>query len=274
MTPPCSPLLGVPWSGVLIAVGLVGGHLMVLALATWLLLWLFAPAAFAAIFALLLAACSAAKVVVSGRWSGGVAGAIQVAAVVMLCASNVVGGALALASAADALASQPTFATPRSEAITAFLLAAIAATASAAVLVAVPTSFRRRGLVKMAAIVVMIAAAGGVGGAVAAGASRDPCEAFEFDRSRWRTALAGPDAAGKTSDAERIARAIDRCRTIDGATRTQVRRLLGGSQSSKRTTWSWPLGPTNDTLGPGDGQDLLVRFDRSGRARSVSLRSP
>lgn len=273
MTPPSSPLLGVPWSGVLIAVGLVGGHLMVLALATWLLLWLFAPAAFAAIFALLLAACAAAKVVVSGRWSGGVAGAIQVAAVVMLCASYVVGGALALASAADAPASQSTFATPRSEAITAFLLAAIAATAFAAVLVAVPIS-GRRGLVKMTAIAVMIAAAGGVGGAVAAGASRDPCEAFEFDRSRWRTALAGPDAAGKTSDAERIARAIDRCRTIDGATRTRVRRLLGGSQSSKRTTWNWPLGTTNDTLGPGDGQDLLVRFDRSGRARSVSLRSP
>jgi len=270
---PSSPLLRMAWFRVLIAVALVGGHLTVLALATWLLLWLFVPAAFAAIVALLLAACAAAKVVVSGRWSRGVVGGIQVAAVVMLCASYVVGGALALASAADALASQSTFATPRSEAITAFLIAAIAAAAFAAVLVAVPIS-GRRGLVKMTAVVFVIAAAGGVGGAVAAGASRDPCKAFEFDRSRWRTALAGPDAAGTTSDAERIARAIDRCGTVDGATRTDVRRLLGGSQSSTLRTWSWPLGTTNDALGPGDGQDLLVRFDRSGRARNVSLRSP
>lgn len=205
MTPPSSPLLRVPWSRVLIAVGLVGGHLTVLALATWLLRWLFAPAAFAAMIA--------------------------------------------------------------------FLMAAIAAAAFAAVLVAVPIS-GRRGLVKMTATVVMAAAAGGVGGAVAAGASSDPCEAFEFERSRWRAALAGPDAVGKTSDAERIARAIDRCRSIDGASRTKVRRLLGGSQSSKSRTWSWPLGTTNDTLGPGDRQDLLVSFDRSGRAPYVSLRSP
>ncbi len=270
MTPPSSPLWRTPWSRVLIAVGLVGGHLTALALATRLLLWLFAPATFAAILALVPAACAAAKVVVSGRWSRGVVGAIQVAAVVMLCVAYVGGGALALAGAAAALGSQATFATPRSEATTAFLMAAIAAAAVAAVLVAIPLS-GRRALARMAAVVFMIAAAGGVGGAVAAGASRDPCEAFEFDRSRWRTALAGPDAVGTTSDAERIARAIDRCRTVDGATRADVRRLLGGSQSGRRRTWTWPLGTTDDALGPGDDQDLLVVFDRSGRARSVTL---
>ena len=260
------------WLRVFVAAALVGGHVATLALAVWFLLWLFAPPVFAAMFVLLLAACVAAKVVVTGHWSGGVRGGLQVGAVVVLCSSYVVGAALAIARGVDALASQPAYATPRSTAITAFVIAAIAAAAIAAVIVSLPTS-ERRFLVKISAIVVLIGAAGAVGGAVAA-ASRDPCEAFEFDRSRWRAALGGPDSVGRMSDAERIARAIDRCRTVDGATRAMVRWLLGGSQSSKRTTWRWPLGNTHDLLGPGDGQDLFVEFGRTGRARSVHLTIP
>lgn len=273
MTSSASPLMRPRWSRVLVAIALVGAHMASLALATWFLVWLFAPPVFAAMLALLLVACVAAKVVVMSRWSRGLRGGVQVAAVVVLCASYVVGGALAIARGVDALASQPTYATPRSAAITAFLIAAIAAAAIAAVIVSIPMS-RRRALVKISAIVVVVAAAGAVGGAVAAGASGDPCEEFEFDRARWRAALGGPDAVGTMSEAERIARAIERCRTVDGARRANVRRLLGGSQSNQRTTWQWPLGPAHDGLGPGDGQDLVVEFGRTGRAHSVYLTFP
>jgi len=261
------------WPRVLIAVALVGGHVAALALVTWLLLWLFAPPVFGAAFVLVVAACGAAKVVVAGRWSGGALGAMQVCAVVLLCASYVVVGALATAWGLDALASQAAFATPRGVAVGAFVLAALAATAIAAVIVAIPISSRRT-VLKISATAVVLAAAGGIAGAVAAGVSRDPCEAFEFDRSRWRAALAAPDPVGTMSDAERIARAVDRCRTVDGATRAQVRLLLGGAQSSDTTTWSWPLGTTNDALGPGDGQELLVEFAATGRARAVYLTFP
>lgn len=274
MTSDCLPLMRPRSLRGLVAIALVGAHLAGLALAIWFLVWLFALPVFAAMFVLLLAACVAAKVLVTGRWSRGLRGGVQVVAVVVLCASYVVVGALAIASAIGALASQPAYATPRSAAVSAFLIAAIAAAATAAVIVSIPMSRRRALVRRMSAIVVMIGAVGAVGGAVAAGASPDPCEAFDFDRARWRAALGGADSVGRMSEAERIARAIERCRTVDGASRAKVRALLGGSQSSKRATWRWSLGTANDALGPGDGQDLVVEFGRTGRAHSVYLTFP
>lgn len=273
MTSSFSPLLRPRWARVLVAIAFVGAHLASLALAIWFLVWLFAPPVFAAMFVLLLAACVAAKVVVSGRWSRGLRGGVQIVAVVVLCASYVVAGALAIAQGVDALASQPTYATPRSAASSAFLIAAIAVAAIAAVIVSIPMA-GRRAFARISATVAVIAAAGAVGVAVAVGASRNPCEAFHLDRQRWGAALGGADSVGGMSEAERIARAIERCRTVDGASRATVRGLLGGSQSSKRTTWRWSLGTTNDGLGPGDGQDLVVEFGRTGRARSVYLTFP
>ncbi len=269
-----SPLMRPRSLRVLVAIALVGAHLAGLALAIWFLVWLFALPVFAALLMLLLAACVAAKVVVTGRWSRGLRGRVEVVAIVVLCASYVVVGALAIASGMGALASQSAYATPRSAAISAFLIAAIAAAAIAALIISIPISRRRALVRRISASVVMIGALGAVGGAVAAGASRDPCEAFDLDRARWRAALGGADSVGRMSEAERIARAIERCRTVDGASRAKIRELLGGSQGIKRTTWRWSLGTANDGLGPGDGQDLVVEFGRTGHARSVYLTFP
>lgn len=253
----------------MIAVGLTVGHFATLALAFWLLVGLFAPIAFAGIVCLLVAALVTAKVMVTGRWSQGALGAIQVAAVVVLLVAYVAVAVYAVRAGVDGLASQSTFATPRREAVLAFVLAALAAAASGVVLVAIP----RRGsavLMTIATGVATVAVVVALGAAVAASASGDPCQALKFDRSRWRAAL----AEDRMSEAERLARAIIRCDTIDGAGRAEVRQLLGGSWSNRRTTWTWSLGTTNDLLGPGDGQDLYVEFDRRDRVRAVHLTFP
>lgn len=269
MTPEAVPLLRATWPRAVIAVGLTVGHFATVALAFWLLVWLFAPVAFAGIVCVLVAALVTAKVMVAGRWSQGGVGAVQVAAVVVLLVAYVAVAMLAVGAGVDGLASQSTFATPRRGAVLAFVLAALAAAASGVVLVAIP----RRGsalLVTIMAAVAAVAVVGGLGAAVAASASGDPCRAFEFDSSRWRAAL----AESRMSEAERLARAIIRCDTIDGAGRAEVRQLLGGSWSNRRTTWTWSVGTTNDLLGPGDGQDLHVEFDRRDRVRGVHLTFP
>jgi hypothetical protein len=269
MTPKAFPLLRAIWPRAVIAVGLALGHFATVALAFWLLVWLFAPVAFAVVVCVLVAALVTVKVMVAGRWSQGAAGAVEHGAVVVLLVAYVAVAAFAVGAGFDGLASQSTFATPRREAVLAFVLAALAAAASGVVLVAIPRR-SSAGLVTIAAGVAAVAVVGGLGAAVAASASGDPCRAFEFDRSRWRAAL----AEGRMSEAERLARAIIRCDTIDGASRFKVRQLLGGSWSNRRTTWTWSLGMTNDLLGPGDGQDLHVRFDRRDRVRGVHLTLP
>ncbi|MDP2710673.1 MAG: hypothetical protein Q8O56_05595 [Solirubrobacteraceae bacterium] len=255
----------------LIAIGLVAGHLASAALAFWSLSWIVAPLASVAVVVVLLAACVAAQVIVAGRWSRGAAVGVQAGAVLVLCASYVAVAGLAITSAVGALVSQPAFATPGSDAGRGVLVAVIAATALAAMIVAIPMPGRRMAARVSAIVAIAVAAGIGVGGAVAVGVSGDACERFAFDQQRWRAALDRPDAPGRTSEAERLARAIDRCGTVDGAGRTTVRRLLGDPSRDTGTTWTWSLGMTNDALGPGDGQDLHVEFDRGGRARSVYL---
>jgi len=65
---------------VLVAGALVIGHLAIVGLGFVLLLWLFAPMKFIAALGVLVAASFVAWVVAVGRWSHGVAMAMQVAA--------------------------------------------------------------------------------------------------------------------------------------------------------------------------------------------------
>lgn len=102
-----------------------------------------------------------------------------------------------------------------------------------------------------------------------------------LQRRRVRVLVAGalvaldrPDSPRQTSEAERLAHAVIRCRTVDGATRAQVRRLLGGAQRDMRRTWEWFVGETNDALGPGDAQGFYIEFGSDGRARKAYLSPP
>jgi hypothetical protein len=110
---------------------------------------------------------------------------------------------------------------------------------------------------------------GVVGGlaAIAIGAGTDTCDRFRVDPARWISAQ-----HAQSGDARRMARAIDRCGTIDGADRATVRRLLGGSNSSARREWTWSLGSTGGGFGT-TYQELIVAFGRDGRARHVYVSS-
>lgn len=246
------------------------GHLASLPLA--LVLFLFEPGLSAVALGVLAAALLVAWVVVVGRWSLEWPGWVQAGAAAVLCASYVAVACVAFTNGLDALASRSTFATPTSDAGLSFVVAALAALATAALLVAIPLPIRPAHAA--IAAIAALAGAGGAGAAVAVGVSGDSCQDFRFDRDRWNAALGGADPPGRTSDAERLGEAIVRCDTVNGAGRATVRRLLGGPANNRHTTWHRPLGITNDALGPGDGQELLVEFGADDRARTVYLSPP
>lgn len=108
-------------------------------------------------------------------------------------------------------------------------------------------------------------------GAAAAAATGADCDRFRFSPDRWAAGADDPGFA-TTSDRERIAATLVACGTLDGRTRAEVHAMLG-----PRDRWSsrhlggdrWPVGWTGDLLGPGDGDELVVRYDRAGRVASV-----
>ena len=269
----CVPLLQRRRVRVLVAGALVIGHLAIVGLGFVLLLWLFAPMKFIAALGVLVAASFVAWVVAVGRWSHGVAMAMQVAATTVVCVSYVAVAVVAIAAGLDDLSSRSTFATPAGEAGFMIGIAALAVMALAVLAATLPLPVRRR-VTTTAALAAVIAAVGGLGAAGAVAVGVYSCEDFRFDRSRWEAALDRPDSPRQTSEAERLAHAVIRCRTVDGATRAQVRRLLGGAQRDTRRTWEWFVGETNDALGPGDAQGFYIEFGSDGRARKAYLSPP
>jgi hypothetical protein len=121
--------------------------------------------------------------------------------------------------------------------------------------------------------VLLLATAGTATGAGALAAQVDPrgCRDFRFDPERWQRALASPDDDRESAPSERLAAAVVRCRTVAGATRDEVRAALGEPTHVGARGWTWAVGLTNDGIGPGDTQELSVRFAPDGRVRAAEL---
>jgi hypothetical protein len=254
----------------LVAGGLVLGALTATAASFFLLLWLFAPAMSLAVLGVLAAAPFVASAILAARWSSGWLGAVQMASsavVVLACAVVAVFGTR---EAIEALGSRSTLATPAEEAGLWLAAVAIAALGIAALVAVLPLSLRRATVTFAAAATTILGLASG-GAAVAVTVGQDSCDDFEFDRGRWRAALGGPDPVGERSKAELMADAIVRCGTVDDATRAEVERRLGKPDRRGRQTWEWGVGMTNDALGPGDAESLVVTFGRDGRVSRAEL---
>jgi len=226
---PTVALFGARWLCVVVAGGLVVGHLAAVGLAFLFLVWLFTPVLFMLIFAALAAASVTAWVILKGRWSKGIVGAVQVVAGTLLAAAYVVIAAHAVLTGFDSVASRSTFGTlATDDASSSFVTAAAAVLAIAALIATVPLPVRRR-VAMLGALAAGFVATGAVGTALAVAVNVDSCQDFKFEPDRWQAALRAGDHPGERSDAERIARAIARCATVRGASRRRVRRFLGGA---------------------------------------------
>jgi hypothetical protein len=85
-------------------------------------------------------------------------------------------------------------------------------------------------------------------------------------------------AAAESKRLERLADRIDVCHQLDGATKPEVRRLLGPARRDELQTrdeyryeWLYFVGTANDYMGPGDAQYLYVSFTHSGEVSSAEL---
>jgi len=114
-----------------------------------------------------------------------------------------------------------------------------------------------------------------VAGTAAAARPAGGCDDLRFSPAAWRAARAAPDPVARRGPSERLAAAIVRCRVVAaGDARASVRRLLGPPDRRPGRTWIY-LGETvGDGLGPGDGQELRVRFGRAGRVERATLLYP
>lgn len=107
-----------------------------------------------------------------------------------------------------------------------------------------------------------------VGGAVAVQESTASCGSYELDRARWQADI----PQGGTDATLAMAKALARCDTLDGATRAEVRELLGRPHiPSARREWTWQVGWVNSDYGLGDGETMTVVFDRRGHVRDTRL---
>ena len=116
---------------------------------------------------------------------------------------------------------------------------------------------------------------GVLGGVVIAAESRPSCD-DAFDRRDWRRSAI--DSERKIELAEQVVR----CDLFEGARRDEVERMLGEGGSDENrlpsdpgvASASYPVAMVNDYLGPGDGQDLIVYYDRRRRVVEASFNLP
>lgn len=252
-----------------VAVALVVTSTVVVALGWYFLIWLFSPPVFLAAFAILAASPLAVAAMLEG-WAP--RPRLRKAAVALTAVGLAGFAAAAAVPAVDlALARRP-LGVPPGETAAWFGSFALCLLGLGLVLASVPLRPDRRVRVAVMAVI-GVALLGGVA-AVSLVAAGDRCGSFEFDAARWRAALAADDGGGPwETDAERMADAIAACGVLDDKTRTEVRELIGRPYGGRRV-WRWSVGWVNDALGPGDGQELVVAFDRRGRVRTVRVSPP
>lgn len=258
MDAPCgAALLRSPVVGALVVAGLVVGHLMAMAAALAAAEWFAKPGLFYGSVSAFAAACTVAWVVGTGHWARGRGRVVQYAAVLALGGCYLAVAAVALAWGIDELGTRREYATPASHSAPGLVSAALALLAIAILAVALPVRTRRR-RVAAAVLGAALLGAGALLGTAGAAAVIDPCESFRFDRDRWRAELG-------VNDAERLARALARCGTLDGASKARVRRMLGAPDRSGPFTWRWFVYSASPS------RELAVTFGRDGRVRDASV---
>jgi hypothetical protein len=238
---------------------------LVLAGAVWLsLVWLAHTWTLWLVPAAVVSGSVTAWAVARGRVTGRMAGV----GVLVTVGLHLALASLAVVEAADAWRARPAFATDPDDTAWWLAVAVAALLVLAALLACLGLPVRRAAI---ATAIALLGAAGvaGVAGAVVS-ASADDCGGFRFSPERWRQAI---DRGGgrEEDEAVALADALVRCRTLDGRTRADVRRLLGRPHRSSPSTWTWSIGWVNDFLGPGDAEALSVRFGGRGRARVTAV---
>ncbi len=231
-----------------------------------LLLWLFAPLKFFGLCLLALAPLVAWPIW-AGAWSSSWTRWLQLVATGSVAGVHAILGGIALKRALDGFQSQATMGTPEWEIAGWLFVTAVAVLVLGAMCMAIPTPIPRPPLIALT--VVMLVA--GVAALTAAGvaATGDACDKFRLTNAGWRAALRAPDPTGVTSDGEQMAAAIERCHSVNGKSRDEVRLLLGSPAHRDGDGWHWPVGTTNDGIGPGDARELTVSFGRDGRATAL-----
>ena len=249
-----------------VSVGMVLGAVGAFVASYLLLLWLFTPLVFLGALIAVGAAVPAAAAVWRGRSSGMQHGAVGLM-LVLLVASAALGVARAVEEWEVRRLGVPT------EAYLEFYVAATGALLlSAALLLAVaPRLLPARATVWACAIT---AAAGGTCLVLAAASKASTsCADSRLDPAAWRAARTD-DRTGVVTHDERIAAAVVDCRLLHGRSRAEVLRALGKPDRRDGRTWSWSAGWVLDGLGPGDGQELILRFGRRDRVARASLGRP
>lgn len=254
-----------------VALGLVSGTFLALVAGYLALVWLFRPVVFLVMAIAAIAAPAAAVALWRGRWSAGGSGAAQRAALAVVAGSLIAGAVLAAVRAAEENRIRD-LGVP-SEALVAGWLVFFGATLlSLALLVAASPLGLRRALAASVAVAATVAGAGAVAlaGAVQ---SATGCGDDRIDRQSWVAARAD-ERDGAVTDQERIAHAIVDCGLLDGRSRQEVRSILGRPDRAGPKRWVWNAGWVNDGIGPGDGQELIIRFDDERVSRSTLLYPP
>lgn len=125
------------------------------------------------------------------------------------------------------------------------------------------------------ALVTSIAALGAVAFATGGG----DCSLAGFDERAWArlSSIRPPPDGAPPTPRQRLADALIECESFEGATRTEVRHVLGRPDNYvvhdpgvERGAWSYNLGTERGFFGI-DDEHLLVRFDPSRRVRSLEL---
>lgn len=263
------PLIGADGLRALLA-GALGVSALVAVPAAWFLTIFGLPRELLSVTMLaLLATPFAASAIVTGRWSSRrLLRAVQIGATVALLGAGLLLAGLGVLGVLDALATVDTLGTAPASAAPNAGIAAAAVVACALLLAAVPLPLGRRAAGALVCGVTVLAA-GLALGCAALSVGPQGCGRFRFDRERWLADV----PRGGSDETLTIAAALVRCDSLDGATRAEVRELLGrphrGAPPS-RTNWRWSVGTVNDAIGPGDGEELRVTF-HGDRVRDAHL---
>lgn len=257
-----APLLRKRWSRSLVAIALVLASFGTLPLAGVVALTSGELWPFGVSLLLLGTMPLAVRVIELGRWSKSWQRRPEAAAFALVVGLGLAIGVYALVQGIAELAVRDSFGTPSGEIAFNFVVTALAFSGVVLLLASVPLPRRRAWQAVGGAAGATVAAALA---AVAINVGPDGCGGFQPDAAQWRADL----RQGGNDDTQAISAALVRCRTLDGATRAEVRALLG-RPSKPGSTWTWNVGWVNDAIGLGDGQSMQVYFE-DGRVREATL---
>jgi hypothetical protein len=256
---------------VTVAVGLVVGAVSALVVGYVLLIWLFNPLVFLGTLVAAVAAPVVATAVWRGRWSDGGRGLAEQVALAGILVSLFACTLLAIARAMEQQRVRD-LGVPTESDITFWLVLAASALVGFGLLLSTAPRLVPVPVTIALSVTGALGATASVGMAAVLEAGTS-CSDTSIDRASWRAARS--DDRGRTvTDDERLAAAIVECRLLEGLPRAEVRRRLGSPDHASRSVWRWEAGWVNDAIGPGDGQELIIQFNRDGLVQRAELLHP